>query len=207
MKLNNKNYTYSNFIEDPITGIFSYDPGVQITKLTFGSATSEIVKFNFNVANITDMTSMFKDYQGTTLDLSDWDTSNVTNMNFAFQETPYLTTIIGYLDCSNLSMGLYYGGGNHPFYKATALETLYLKNIYKNCTMTNESKWGISLRDTKVKDECLIYIINELPDLINDKGLTATNKIVLTLPKTNTLTAEQVQPAIDKGWQVVNTTY
>jgi hypothetical protein len=29
---------------------------------------------------------------------------------------------------------------------------------------------------------------------------------VLTLPPTNTLTAEQVQVAIDKGWQVANVT-
>ena len=195
--------------KDPITGIYSYNPGKQIAKIQFSLSygagyVKEIIKFNFNATNITDMTSMFKGYGGTTLDLSDWDTSNVINMNFAFQETNYLTTIIGYLDCSNLSKGLYDGGGNHPFYKATALEDLYLKNIYKNCTMTNESKWGISLRDTKVKDECLIYIINELPDLINDKGLTATDRIILTLPPTNKLTAEQVQPAIDKGWTCVN---
>ena len=58
--------------------------------------------------------------------------------------------------------------------------------------------------DTKVKDECLIYIINELPDLINDKGLTATDKIKLTLPPTNTLTAEQVAVATSKGWTCVN---
>ena len=204
VNINNKNYTYSNFTEDPITGIFSYDPGVQITKLTFGSTTSEIVKFNFNVANMTDITAMFKEYKGTTLDLSDWDTSDVTNMNFAFQDTPNLTTIIGYLDCSNLSTGLFYSAGNHPFYKATALEDLYLKNIYKNCTMTNASDWSINLGDTKVKDECLIYIINELPDLINDKGLTATDKIKLTLSPTNTLTAEQVQVATSKGWTVLN---
>ena len=73
--------------------------------------------------------------------------------------------------------------------------------------MTNASNWSINLTDTKVKDECLIYIINELPDLINDKGLTTTSSIVLTLPPTNTLTQEQVQVAIDKGWSVANTNY
>ena len=84
---------------------------------------------------------------------------------------------------------------------------MYLKNIYKDITVTNASKYSINLGETVIKDECLIYIINELPDLINDKGLTATDKIVLTLPPINTLTAEQVQPAIDKGWQVANVNY
>ena len=69
--------------------------------------------------------------------------------------------------------------------------------------MDNNSSWSIDLRDTKVKDECLLYIINELPDLYA-KGLTETDRITFTLPPTNTLTQEQVQPAIDKGWTVVN---
>ena len=75
--------------------------------------------------------------------------------------------------------------------------------LNENCTITNSYEWKVNLGDTKVKDECLLYIINELPDLYA-KGLTATDNITFTLPKTNTLTAEQVQPAIDKGWTVVN---
>ena len=146
---------------------------------------------------------MFYRYKGTVLDLSDWDTSVITSAQLMFSNSTTLIDIIGELDFSNLSDGLngefYYGS----FDSSTSLETLYLKNIYKNCTMSNEGKWSINLGDTKVKDECLIYIINELPDLYA-KGLTKTNRIVFTLPKTNTLTAEQVQPAIDKGWTVVN---
>lgn len=208
--VNGTNIKTSDCTKDPITGIYSYNPGMQITSIRFTYSIiytyiNEIVKFNFNEANITDMTSMFANYKGEVIDISDWDTSNITNMSFAFQSTPYLTTIIGYLDCSNLSKGLYYNNGNtNPFYNATALETVYLNNIYKNSTMSNTNDWSINLGYTKVKDECLIYIINELPDLINDKGLTATNNIVLTLPKTNKLTAEQVKVATDKGWQVVN---
>ena len=141
------------------------------------------------------------------VNLTDWDTSNIVSFNNMFYNCKALTTIIGELDTSKLTSGLYPGSSSNPFYKCTSLETLYLKNIYKDCTLTNASKWSINLKDTKVKDECLVYIINELPDLINDKGLTATDKIVLTLTPTNTLTADQVQVAIDKGWQVANTTY
>ena len=69
--------------------------------------------------------------------------------------------------------------------------------------MTNDTMYRINLGNTTVKDECLLYIIDQLPDLYA-KGLTNTSDITFTLPPTNTLTAEQVQPAIDKGWTVVN---
>ena len=223
--------------KDPITGIYSYDPGVQITSIKFYYTSSsysnvnEIIKFNFNATNIIDMSSMFGYYPGTELDLSDydvsnvtnmqltisncknlvsvdisgWDTSNVTIIDMMFNSCSNLVNIIGEIDLSNLNESICMGsnGYGNPFYQCYSLETLYLKNIYKNCTMSNDSKWSINLRDTKVKNECLLYIINELPDLYA-KGLTTTDQIKLTLPPTNTLTAEQVQPAIDKGWTVVN---
>lgn len=161
-----------------------------------------------DVSNVTDMNSMFYYDTGlVSLNISGLDTSNVKNMLSIFNGCRSLTTITGELDLSNLTNGFYNASYNNPVNGCTALETLYLKNIYKNCKMTNASNWSIDLSPTKVKDECLIYIINELPDLINDKGLTATDNIKLSLPKTNTLTAEQVQPAINKGWQVANTTY
>lgn len=142
------------------------------------------------------------------VDLTGTDFSNITQLSTMFNGSSKLTTVIGEIDLSNLSSGFYNASYADPLKNCSSLETLYLKNIYKNVTtMKNEAKWCINLGDTKLKDECTIYIINELPDLINDKGLTATDKIILTLPTTNTLTAEQVQVAISKGWQVANTTY
>ena len=237
LKVNGTSITANKCTKDPITGIYSYDPGVQITKINFYDTNSsysnvnEIIKFNFNANNIINMSSMFGYYPGTELDLSDydvsnvtnmqltisncknlvsvdissWDTSNVTIIDMMFSSCSNLVNIIGEIDLSNhnesISMGS--NGYGNPFYQCYSLETLYLKNIYKNCTMNNSDKWSINLRDTKVKNECLLYIINELPDLYA-KGLTSTDQIKFTLPPTNTLTAEQVQPAIDKGWTVVN---
>ena len=162
-----------------------------------------------NMPNITNTNNMFNGCSKiTSLDLSGINFSNVTDVGSMFGECKLLVDIIGEIDCSKLTSGLYPSSYSNPFKACNALETVYLKNIYKNVTtMKNDAKWSINLSETVVKDECLVYIINELPDLINDKGLTATNKIVLTLPPTNTLTAEQVQVAIDKGWQVANTTY
>ena len=190
----------SGFDTSNVTGMNSmFDSCRYLTSLDLSS---------FDTSKVTSMNDMFNGCTAlTSLDLSSFDTSKVTNMNSMFYSCKNLTLITGELDASGLTNGFYHGSSYNPFKGCTSLETLYLKNIYKNCTMTNVSKWSINLADTKVKDECLIYIINELPDLINDKGLTATDKIVLTLPKTNTLTQEQVQVAIDKGWSVANTTY
>lgn len=169
---------------------------------------------NWNVSNVTNMERTFYSVNLEILDLSGWNTSNVetfTGVYSCFQGGysggQNLTAIIGEIDLSSCTSGMIYSTSYYCFSKLPKLESVYLKNIYKNVTMTNVVKWGINLKDTKVKDECLVYIINELPDLINDKKLTATDKIVFTLPPTNTLTAEQVQVARDKGWQVANTTY
>ena len=207
--VNGTGVTPMNLTKDPITGIYSYDPGTQITSIKFcGSSsynyTSEIIKFNFNALNITDMYEMFNAYKGTEIDLSDFDTSNVTRIGYLFGNANNLINIKGYIDCSNVSEGLKGTNIEKPFRNCDKLETVYLKNIYKNCTMDNSyNKWSIDLGDTKVKDECLLYIINELPDLYA-KGLTETSNITFTLPPTNTLTQEQVAVGIAKGWTFIN---
>ena len=199
-----------------ITGLDSFDTS-KVTNMgnTFDSckATSLSIS-NWDTSKVTTMSGMFADcIYLETLDISGWDTSNVKDFGSVYwfltgSSSSLLTTVIGELDLSSCTSGLHYSSSSYYCFKSLPkLETLYLKNIYKNSTMTNAVKWSIKLGDTKVKDECLIYIINELPDLINDKGLTSTDKIILTLPPTNTLTAEQVQIAIDKGWNVANTTY
>ena len=191
-------------IKKDVAGVYNYDPGEQITSINFSECVNEIVKFDFNAANIADMANMFKFGKTKSINITGWDTSNVTNMGRMLSYCYELVDIIGVLDLSNLSNGFDgTNSGDSIVNQCNNLETLYLKNIYKNCTMTNYHKWSISLGHTKVKDECLLYIINELPDLYA-KGLTETDQIAFTLPSTNSLTAEQVQPAIDKGWTVVN---
>ena len=217
-KVTDMYYMFSDCKATIITGLEDWDiSNVKSMEYMFHKckATSLDIS-NWDVSNVTNMSSMFTEITLEVLDISDWDTSKVTNFGGVYwfiggnsydTKTQNLTTVIGELDLSSCTSGMYYSTSYFCFNYLPKLETLYLKNIYKNVTMKNETKWSINLNRTKVKDECLIYIINELPDLINDKGLTATNNIVLTLPPTNTLTQEQVQVAINKGWQVINTTY
>ena len=196
-----------------ITGLDTWNTS-KVTNMnsTFDSCKATSLNIsNWDTRKVTSMTGMFDSCTNlTTLDVSGWDTSNVKEFGTVYwflANASLLTTVIGELDLSRCTSGMYYTTSYYCFKSLPKLETLYLKNIYKNSTMTNAVKWSINLKDTKVKDECLVYIINELPDLINDKGLTSTDKIILTLPPANTLTAEQVQVAIDKGWNVANTTY
>lgn len=185
----------------------SYSSGVN-HRMFNRSLIKEINMSNCNFSNVKDLYVFAgSSTELVTINMTGCDTSKVTRVQSMFSDCNKLTTIIGEIDASSLSNGFYGDTSNNPFDACYALETVYIKNIYKNVTtMNNNAKWGICLKETVVKDECLVYIINELPDLY-DKGLTATDKIVLTLPPTNTLTQEQVQVAIDKGWQVANTTY
>jgi surface protein len=212
-------YLFYNCDVEQIPDFSTWDTS-NVTDMTymFGSCnfvdpnTSKMTKLDlssFDVSNVTSTKDMFNNVNYMSqLNITGWNTRRIINMTSMFCNCRYLYAIIGELDLSSLGSGV---NGKYSmdniFYGCNWLQTVYLKNIYKNCTMKNDSKWSIDLSDTKVKDECLVYIINELPDLINDKGLAATDKIVLTLPKTNTLTEEQVQVAVDKGWSVANTTY
>ena len=223
--LNLKNWNTSNVVNmssmftgcrslTTIDGLYSWDTRNVDSMYAMFQNCAKLISLNlvtWSTDKLTNMSYMFSDCSDLmVVDISNWNTSNVTNMDYIFSGCESLTDIVGEIDASGLKNGLYPGSHNHQFKNCTSLETLYLKNIYKNSTIPNDayrSKYSINLADTKVKDECLIYIINELPDLINDKGLTYTSDIVFTLPPTNTLTSEQVQVAIDKGWTVANTNF
>ena len=166
---------------------------------------AKIKEVNMSNCNTSKVTSYYRfAYQATslvTINMTGCDTSAMTSASGMFYGCTKLTEIIGEIDGSNLTDGFY--SSSAPFYNCTSLETLYLKNIYKDCTITDAAKFGINLGITKVKDECLVYIIDQLPNLA-DKGIANNTAIKLTLPTTNTLTDEQKQVALDKGWIVVN---
>lgn len=168
---------------------------------------TKVKEINMTNCNVSGIKNYYRFAYGATelvtINMTGCDTSAMTSASGMFNNCTKLTTIIGELDASNLTSGFYPGSSTNPFYNCTSLETLYLKNIYKDITVTDASKFSIDLGVTKVKDECLVYIIDQLPNLA-DKGVTNNTAIKLTLPTVNTLTDEQKQVALDKGWIVVN---
>ena len=145
------------------------------------------------------------------IDISGWDTSNGTSFQSSIYpmiySCPNLERVIGAIDMSNNNGRIQYSATYALTKGCKKLKQLRLVNIYKNTPVKNEAGYSLYLEDTQIEDQYLIEIIENLPDLINDKGLTATNNLIIMLPPTNTLTQEQVQVAIDKGWNVANTTY
>ena len=92
---------------NPASGIYTYDVGAPITSIVFdgyGSANyantcTEVVKFN--TSNIISMERMFQFTNITSLNVSDWDTSNIANMGYIFNNCDLLTE----LDLSNWDTG------------------------------------------------------------------------------------------------------
>lgn len=167
---------------------------------------------DWNVSNVKNFGSLFYQCSNLTeIDISGWDTSNGTSFQVSIYpilyECPNLERVIGAIDMSNNNGKLQYSETYALTKGCSKLKELRLVNIYKNTPVKNEAGYSLYLQGTQIEDQYLIEIINELPDLINDKGLTSTSNLIIKLPPTNTLTAEQVQVAIDKGWNVANTTY
>ena len=134
------------------------------------------------------------------LDISSLDTSKVEDMSYMYYNDVKLVRVIGDIDCSNLV------NAENIVKGCINLRELSLVNIYANSTMSDNASWSIDLSDTILIDECLINIINQLPDLSN-KGISNNTNIKLSLPINNTLTSDDIKVATDKGWIVVNINY
>ena len=62
-------------------------------KMFYSSSATTLDLSSFNTSNVTDMSWMFTYSAATALDLSSFNTSNVTDMRFMFYECPNLKTI------------------------------------------------------------------------------------------------------------------
>ena len=131
------------------------------------------------------------------LDISSLDTSKVEDMSYMYYNDVKLVRVIGDIDCSNLV------NAENIVKGCVNLRELSLVNIYANSTMSDNASWSIDLSDTMLTDECLINIINQLPDL-SSNGISNNTNIKISLPVNNTLTSDNIKVASDKGWIVVN---
>lgn len=144
---------------------------------------------NWDTSNVTDMESMFAEcYSLSSLDLSSFDTSKVTNMNNMFYNCKALIS----LDLSNFNTS----------------KVIYMDYMFKDCisltTLTLGSNWASNEKVTSISllnssklthDSCL--------DVLN-KLATRTNSPTLQLHATTKalLSADEIKIATDKGWVV-----
>ena len=59
----------------------------------FGTKVESFVLNDLNLSKVTDMSYMFSDCSATTIDISNWDTSSVTNLSHAFYECNNVTSL------------------------------------------------------------------------------------------------------------------
>ena len=87
----------------------------------------------FNTSNVTNMSYMFYNSQATTLDVSHFDTSKVTNMSNMFQGSQVTTLDLSSFDTSNVT------NIGYMFRSATNLKTIYVSNKFNTGNVTNSS--------------------------------------------------------------------
>ena len=92
---------------DAVTSkVCTYINNVPITSMSYMFAYSQATTLdvsNFDTSNVTNMRSMFSNSQATTLDVSNFDTSNVTYMNIMFGNSQATTLDVSNFDTSNVT--------------------------------------------------------------------------------------------------------
>ena len=92
---------------DPVTSeLCTYvnnKPIVSMSYMFFMSQVSSLDLSNFDTSNVTDMSGMFGASQSTTLDVSNFDTSNVIDMSNMFAESQITTLDVSSFDTSNVT--------------------------------------------------------------------------------------------------------
>ena len=86
--------------------VCTYINNVPITSMSYMFAYSQATTLdvsNFDTSNVTNMGSMFSNSQATTLDVSNFDTSNVTYMNIMFGNSQATTLDVSNFDTSNVT--------------------------------------------------------------------------------------------------------
>ena len=88
---------------------------------------------DFNTSKVTDMSYMFYGCESTSIDISNFNTSNVTNMTYMFRYLPNLTTIdLSSFDTSNVTSMRY------MFYKCANLKTIYASDKFVTTNVTDK---------------------------------------------------------------------
>ena len=98
-----------------------------------GSQATTIDLSNFDTSNVTDMQYMFYNSQPTTLDLSNFNTSNVTNMDSMFSESQATTLDASNFDTSNVT------NMSYMFSSIRNLKTIYVSNKFNTNNITSST--------------------------------------------------------------------
>ena len=177
--------------------------GNPITSLTTGYQLSNVSSFqnlssltsldlsNFDTSQVTNMNSMFFNCSSlTNLDLSNFGTSQVTRMGLMFQSCPSLTS----LDLSNFDTSQV-TNMDSMFFNCPSLTSLTIGPNWAS----NNSIYSFDLSSCPLTKESVLDVLNKLAD-----RTATTNKPTLKLKSTvkALLSDDEIKIATDKGWTV-----
>lgn len=161
---------------------------------------------NFDTSNVIDMNNMFCGCSNLiNLDLSNFDTSRVINMYYMFYNCPHLTDLnLSSFDMSNIT------NISSMFSNCSKLTNLQFGfNLGKGYTQktTNNSNYQLGILSSLLTNESLMSVINNLYDLnltynVENGGTLYTQKLILGNTNLAKLTAEEIAIATNKGWTV-----
>lgn len=152
-------------VYDKYLDIYSYDAGVPITSIKFGADSycklTEIVKLN--TSNLTRVSSLFSGQKFTQIDMSDWNTSNITHMDGMFAVNSQLIS----LDLSNFNTSNVITI-QQMFMSCSSLRDLDLSNFdMTNVTYVSEMFYKCtSLQELRL-DNCNTDTINKIITSMN----------------------------------------
>jgi len=108
-----------------------------------------------NVSEITDMSELFKNIKGIKdLDLSKWDTSNVTNMSYMFSKSDFNNKLT--LDTSNVK-NMSFMFSNSSFNQQLDLDTSNVKDM--SCMfMSSKYNYPLNFDTSNVKDMSCMFM-------------------------------------------------
>ena len=135
---------------------------------------------HFDTSLVTNMASMFQNCSSlTSLDVSDWDTSKVTNMVGIFQNCSKLTS----LDLSSWD---------------TSKVTL-ISDMFSRCSNLNTLKWNnwklsVTISQTVLTQESTKDIVSKLATVDTSHTLTLGSTLL------SYLTEDEIAAATNKGW-------
>ena len=105
----------------------------------FAASNASVINLsNFNTSNVTDMNWMFAYSQATTLDLSTFDTSKVTDMSNMFAYSQATTLDLSNFDTSNVT------NMNYMFQNSTKLTTIYVSDKFNTDNVTTSTNMFLS---------------------------------------------------------------
>ena len=122
--------TSTDAVNSEVCTYINNKPIVSMSFMFYESEATTLDLSSFDTSNVTNMSYMFSDSQATTLDVSNFNTSNVTDMSSMFEATQAVTLDVSNFNTSNVTnMGAMFYGSQAPTLDVSNFNTSNVTNM------------------------------------------------------------------------------